>query len=106
MAATSDSSETFTFSADATRSAAKQSLSFAVSYAGARTNYAVPAILAKAGMLSRFYTDAVGNLGTLGAVDKVLPPSWRPPALRRLLGRRIPSDIPAEKVVTVTARAL
>ena len=37
--------------------------SFVVAHTGARRNYAVPAILASAGMLSKFYTDICGNVG-------------------------------------------
>src|SRR5881396_1427906 len=81
-------------------------LKFAVAYEGARMHYAIPAILAQEGMLARFYTDAVGNLGVVGAVGRVFPHAWRGPTLRRLFGRKLPPEIAAEQVETVTALTL
>jgi hypothetical protein len=55
---------------------------FIVAQVGARRSYAVPAILEKAGMLDRFYTDITGDIG-LGAVFSaaaVLPLSANPRA--------------------------
>jgi hypothetical protein len=42
-------------------------MKFIVAQAGARHSYAVRAVLEKAGMLDRFYTDITGDIG-LGAV--------------------------------------
>lgn len=57
---------------------------------GARRGYAVPLIMATAGLLERFYTDICGNLG-LGKIlscCKELPIIG--PALTRLANRRVP----------------
>jgi hypothetical protein len=40
-------------------------LRFIVLQPGARMNYAVPALLARAGMLERFYTDVCADIGWL-----------------------------------------
>ena len=40
-------------------------LRFVVLQPGARMNYAVPALLARAGMLERFYTDICADVGLL-----------------------------------------
>jgi len=80
-------------------------LKFAVIHPGARLHYAVVALLHRAGMLSRFYTDAVGNVGILH-VANVIPPRLRPKIVRRLLGRRLPNDVPKEVVASSPARAI
>jgi glycosyltransferase involved in cell wall biosynthesis len=60
---------------------------------GARRGYVVPAILQKAGMLERFYTDLCGNVG----VGRWLARGARLPGigsrLQRLAGRQVPADI-------------
>ena len=68
-------------------------MKFIVAQVGARRGYAVPAILQKAGMLERFYTDIAGDIG-LGAVFSAagaLPLIGK--SARRLVGRRLPLDI-------------
>lgn len=68
-------------------------LRFIVLHPGARLHYAVPALLAHAGMLERFYTDihapTRGALSWLGRV----PPRLLPSALTRLAGRRLPQEL-------------
>ena len=68
-------------------------MKFVVAHTGARRGYAVPAILEKAGMLERFYTDICADVG-LGRVicsaDKL---GLRNPALQRLASRRLPSAL-------------
>jgi hypothetical protein len=69
---------------------------FIVAQVGARRGYAVPAILEKAGMLERFYTDITGDIG-LGAVFSaaaVLPLVGK--SARRLAARRLPFNIRAK----------
>ena len=70
-------------------------MKFGVAQIGARRGYAVPAILEKAGMLERFYTDITGDLG-LGkffSAAAVLP--FLGKAALRLRGRRLPENIRA-----------
>jgi glycosyltransferase involved in cell wall biosynthesis len=60
---------------------------------GARRNYAVPAVLAQAGMLEAFYTDICGNVG-LGrrlSAGRHLP--WIGAPLKRLYQRQIPAAV-------------
>jgi hypothetical protein len=69
---------------------------FIVAQVGARRGYAVPAILEKAGMLDRFYTDITGDVG-LGAVFSaaaMLPVVGK--SARRLAARRLPMNIRAK----------
>jgi glycosyltransferase involved in cell wall biosynthesis len=69
---------------------------FIVAQVGARRGYAVPAILEKAGMLERFYTDITGDIG-LGAVFSaaaVLPLVGK--SARRLGARHLPFNIRAK----------
>ena len=71
-------------------------MKFIVAQVGARRGYAVPAILQRAGMLERFYTDIAGDIG-LGAVlfaVEALPIVGK--SARRLRGRRLPFDIRAK----------
>ena len=71
-------------------------MKFIVAQVGARRGYAVPAILEKAGMLDRFYTDITGDIG-LGAVFSaaaMLPLVGK--SARRLAARRLPSNIRAK----------
>jgi glycosyltransferase involved in cell wall biosynthesis len=69
---------------------------FVVAQIGARRGYAVPAILEKAGMLERFYTNITGDidLGKFFSAAAVLPFLGKP--ARRLAGRRLPSNIRAK----------
>src|ERR1700756_2807760 len=71
-------------------------MKFIVAQVGARRGYAVPAILQKAGMLERFYTDIAGNIG-FGAVFSAagaLPVVGK--SARRLFARRLPFEIRAK----------
>ena len=71
-------------------------MKFIAAQVGARRGYAVPAILEKAGMLDRFYTDITGDIG-LGAVFSaaaVLPLVGK--SARRLAARRLPFNIRAK----------
>lgn len=60
---------------------------------GARRGYAVPRLLAEAGMLERFHTDFAGNAG----LGRWTAPFRRIPALRnvasRITGRQIPASV-------------
>jgi len=84
----------------------KTELKFAVLQLGARMHYAVPALLQRAGMLRAFYTDAVGDVGVLSAVNKLLPTAARSKPLRRLFGRRLPENVPQAAVVSAPGRSL
>jgi glycosyltransferase involved in cell wall biosynthesis len=66
---------------------------FIVAQTGARRNYVIPYLLAKAGLLEYFYTDICGNvgLGKLLAKGKHLPFVGEP--LTRLSGRKIPDEL-------------
>jgi glycosyltransferase involved in cell wall biosynthesis len=65
---------------------------------GARHNYAVPATLAKAGILEAFYTDMCGSVG-VGAIPHILPFKRQPKAWERLSSRKVP-EILKDKVKT------
>jgi glycosyltransferase involved in cell wall biosynthesis len=71
-------------------------MKFVLAQIGARRGYAVPAILEKAGMLERFYTDMSGDigLGRFFATTALLPAVGKP--ARRLAGRRLPENIRAK----------
>lgn len=73
------------------------SLRFAVLQPGARLHYALPAVLQRAGMLQRLYTD-FANVGPLRHLEKLLPRSLQPAPVRRMLGRKVPAEIPRSKV--------
>ena len=88
------------------RTQAKQGLKFAVLQMGARMHYAVPALLKRAEMLGHFYTDAVGNLGVTGALGQLLPPWLCPAPVKRLLGRRMPTEVTSDDVTTAQGLAL
>jgi hypothetical protein len=77
---------------------APQPLRFAVLQPGARMNYAVPALLARAGMLECLYTDVCADAGVLRRVAPVWPEPMRPKPVARLLGRKLPPEIPAHRV--------
>ncbi len=72
-----------------------------VAQLGARMHYAVPVLLHRAGMLAHFYTDAYVGKGSswhwLTKVAPLIPRSWQPPALARLLNRQ-GNGLPAAKV--------
>lgn len=81
-------------------------LKFAVLQIGARMHYAVPAIFQRAGMLRAFYTDAVGDVGIVNTMNRLIPENVRSKPLRRLFGRRLPENVPREAVVSAPGRAL
>ncbi len=72
-------------------------LHVAVLQPGARLHYAVPAVLQRAGMLQRLYTDCA-NIGLLRQVERIWPSRLQPASVRRLFGRKLPPEIPASKV--------
>lgn len=74
-----------------------------VAQLGARMHYAVPAILARSGMLERLYTDIYSP--QLPRPLRTWASQFGPAPLRRWLGR-IPADIPQEKIVAFTAMGL
>ena len=76
------------------RSGAREDLRFVVLQPGARMSYAVPALLARAGMLERFYTDICADVGLLRCLRPIWPERIRPRPVARLLGRRLPPEIP------------
>ena len=63
-------------------------MKFVVAQIGARRSYAVPAILEKAGLLERFYTDVTGDRKLAG-----LGPFLPGKGAERLAARRLPSNI-------------
>jgi len=81
-------------------------LKFAVLQMGARMHYAVPAILQRAGMLRAFYTDAVGDVGFVNTMNRLIPDKVRSKSLRRLFGRRLPDNVPPDAVVSAPGRAI
>jgi glycosyltransferase involved in cell wall biosynthesis len=74
-----------------------------VAQLGARMHYAVPAILARSGMLERLYTDIYAP--HLPAPLRECLSRFGPVPLRRWLGR-IPADIPEERIVSFPAMGL
>ena len=64
---------------------------FAVIQVGARMHYAVPALLAQAGMLEVFYTDIHAGDWPVQLGLSWWPKPMRPKSVQRLLGRRLPS---------------
>jgi glycosyltransferase involved in cell wall biosynthesis len=71
-----------------------------VAMLGARMHFAVPALLAEAGLLHTFYTDAyIGNKPWLNKMLDRMPQGLRPEPLDRLSGRSS-SSIPHERVVS------
>jgi glycosyltransferase involved in cell wall biosynthesis len=85
---------------------ARNGLRFIVLQPGARRHYAVPALLARAGMLERFYTDICAHAGTLRYVAASWPDRMRPKPVARLLGRRLPREIPRHFVRHIPAYAI
>jgi glycosyl transferase family 1 len=60
---------------------------------GARRNYAVPAVLAQAGMLEALYTDASGNVGAGRWISAARHLPWVGGPFDRLYQRQIPSIV-------------
>ncbi|KQY26675.1 glycosyltransferase family 4 protein [Rhizobium sp. Root482] len=71
------------------------SATIVVSQLGARMHYAVPRILASQKSLGHFYTDICATKGWPKFVSRI-PSSLLPAALRRLVGRRVPAEVPCE----------
>jgi glycosyltransferase involved in cell wall biosynthesis len=71
-----------------------------VAQIGARMHYAVPAILARFGMLEQLYTDLYAP--TLPKPIDELAARFGPASIRRWLGR-IPSGVPSAKIVSFPA---
>jgi glycosyltransferase involved in cell wall biosynthesis len=71
---------------------------YAVLQAGARMHYAVPALLARAGALAAFYTDLHSSHRPLQLLQALWAPALQPKALKRLLGRQLPPDLPRRLV--------
>lgn len=68
-------------------------MKYLVFQTGARRGYSVPAALARAGLLERFYTDIAGNVG-VGRLSSAL--TWVPGIAReagRLANRCVPADV-------------
>jgi glycosyltransferase involved in cell wall biosynthesis len=74
-----------------------------VAQLGARMHYAVPAILARSGMLERLYTDVYAP--QLPEPLRGVAARFGPTPIRRWLGR-IPVDIPKEKIVSLRVLGL
>jgi glycosyltransferase involved in cell wall biosynthesis len=68
-----------------------------VSQIGARRHYAIPAILERAGLLERFYTDLCAEAPLVRALEFAIPRSLRPRAIDRLLTRTV-SLVPRKKI--------
>lgn len=66
--------------------------------------YAVPAFLAEAGMLEKFYTDLLP--GDYSWALNNWPGAMQPKAMRRLLGRSVPPQIPRSRVRTLPFSSL
>jgi glycosyltransferase involved in cell wall biosynthesis len=60
---------------------------------GARSSYAMPSLLEKAGMLEAFYTDICGNHKLTGIVLNILPKFFLTGSLRNLYGRELPDNL-------------
>jgi glycosyltransferase involved in cell wall biosynthesis len=77
----------------------------AVAQLGARRNYAVPVVLAAAGMLERFYTDVAGNAAWVRHLQRPLSRLPRNNPLARLAARRLPAEV-RDKATTFPIRSL
>lgn len=69
-------------------------------------HYAVPAVLAKRGMLSEFWTDMHNQDWPARLIRALTPPSARPKILRGMLGRTLPAPIPRGLVRSFPCRAI
>ncbi len=74
--------------------------SVAVAQLGARMHYAVPRLLAKAGVLERLYTDICAAKGWPRLL-RGIPEFWCPGPLKRLRDR-IPEGVPRERITSFT----
>lgn len=73
---------------------------------GARLHYAVPQILAQAGLLKELITDIHGDHPFFAALDWLMPAKWKPVEFRRLLGRRLPAGLRRSQVSDHPIRSL
>jgi glycosyltransferase involved in cell wall biosynthesis len=73
---------------------------------GARMHYAVPAILARRGMLAEFWTDMHAGDWPARLVQWAPSEFLRPRLIRGMLGRRIPAEIQPDSVKTFPVRTL
>lgn len=81
------------------QSRTRSELRVSVIHPGARLHYAVPAILARSGVLCGLYTDAHSESLAVRIIRDV-GLTGRNRALQRLLGRKLPDDIPRRLVRT------
>jgi glycosyltransferase involved in cell wall biosynthesis len=81
-------------------------VSVSVIQPGARLHYAVPQILARAEMLGILYTDLHAEHAWIRVAGRALPSVLQPNALRRLLGRRLPSGLPKDRVVDMALETI
>jgi glycosyltransferase involved in cell wall biosynthesis len=79
---------------------------FIVIQLGARMHYAVPAMLARAGMLERLYTEIHAGDGVVRYTAAMLPDWLCPKPIRRLRGRVVPPEISRQAIRTCPYRAL
>jgi glycosyltransferase involved in cell wall biosynthesis len=86
--------------------AERADLRFIVLQPGARMHYAVPALLARAGMLKRLYTDICADVGVVRHLQPLWPDRLRPKPIARLLGRRLPREVAPGLVRQVPVRAM
>ena len=78
-------------------------MKFLVAQIGARRGYAIPALLERAGMLDRFYTDITGDIGVgkwLAHGGSIVGGNG---AVSRLHGRRLPKEIRQRTATFATA---
>jgi glycosyltransferase involved in cell wall biosynthesis len=66
---------------------------FIIAQIGARRGYAVPAVLAQAGLLERFYTDLCADIGWGRQIARARCVPGLRSSLSRLAGRRLPGGI-------------
>jgi glycosyltransferase involved in cell wall biosynthesis len=67
--------------------------SFITIQIGARRSYAVPSILAEAGMLEAFYTDLCADVGLGALISRLCPDVLKRGSVKNLLERRLPSNL-------------
>ena len=68
-------------------------MKFVVAHTGARRGYAVPAILERAGLLERFYTDICADVGLGRLICAAAKLGFKHPESRRLSTRRLPPNL-------------
>lgn len=73
---------------------------------GARMHYAVPAVLARRGMLAELWTDMHADDWPARVAQWALPCSLRPGLINGMLGRRMPPEIPRHCVSSFPVRTM